>query len=41
MIKLTVEYDGAPYVGWQVQPSGPSVQEALEQALARLCARGA
>ncbi len=38
MIKLTIEYDGAPYVGWQVQPSGPSVQEAVEQALARLCA---
>jgi len=37
ILKLTLEYDGAPYVGWQVQPTGPSVQEALEQSIARLC----
>jgi tRNA pseudouridine38-40 synthase len=30
--KLTLEYDGAPYVGWQRQANGPSVQEALEAA---------
>lgn len=43
MLKLTIEYDGAGFVGWQVQPNGPSVQEALESAIARLCAleRGA
>lgn len=36
-VKLTLEYDGAQFVGWQVQPNGRSVQEVLEKALARLC----
>jgi tRNA pseudouridine38-40 synthase len=31
--KLTVEYDGAPYVGWQRQENGPSVQGAIEKAI--------
>jgi len=31
--KITVEYDGAPFVGWQRQDSGPSVQAALEDAV--------
>ena len=35
-IKLTLEYDGTDYVGWQVQPNGPSIQEALERALSKL-----
>lgn len=30
--KLTLEYDGAPFVGWQRQENGPSVQQALERA---------
>ena len=37
MLKLTLEYDGAPFVGWQVQPNGPSVQAAMEDAVAKLC----
>ena len=32
-IKLTIEYDGSAYVGWQRQPSGPTIQEAIETAL--------
>jgi tRNA pseudouridine38-40 synthase len=32
--KLTIEYDGTPYVGWQAQDNGPSVQGALTDAIA-------
>ena len=32
--KLTLEYDGTPFVGWQVQDNGPSVQGRLAQAIA-------
>jgi tRNA pseudouridine38-40 synthase len=32
--RLTIEYDGAGFVGWQRQENGLSVQTALEQALA-------
>jgi tRNA pseudouridine38-40 synthase len=35
--KLTLEYDGAPFVGWQRQANGLSVQAALEAALFGLC----
>ena len=31
--KLTIEYDGRPYVGWQRQENGPSVQQAIEEAI--------
>ncbi len=34
--KLTIEYDGTPFVGWQVQASGVSVQGAIETAIAAL-----
>jgi tRNA pseudouridine38-40 synthase len=36
-LKLTLEYDGAPFVGWQVQPNGPSVQGVLQEAIEKLC----
>ncbi len=36
---LRVEYDGAPFVGWQRQADGRSVQQAIEEA-ARPLARG-
>jgi tRNA pseudouridine38-40 synthase len=35
-IKLTLEYDGTDFVGWQVQPNGRSVQEELEKALRQI-----
>jgi tRNA pseudouridine38-40 synthase len=34
--RLTVEYDGAPFVGWQRQDNGASVQQSLEEALFRM-----
>ena len=34
--KLTLEYDGRPFSGWQRQSDRPSVQQALEDAAARL-----
>ena len=35
--KLTVEYDGSGFVGWQRQDNGPSVQAALEAAILGFC----
>ncbi len=31
--KLTIEYDGTPFAGWQRQTNGRSVQEAIEEAI--------
>jgi tRNA pseudouridine38-40 synthase len=31
--RLTLEYDGGPFVGWQRQDNGPSVQAAVEEAI--------
>ena len=35
--RLTLEYDGRPFVGWQWQPNGLSVQQALQDAIAKFC----
>jgi tRNA pseudouridine38-40 synthase len=34
--RLTIEYDGGPFMGWQRQEHGPSVQQTLEEALQRM-----
>jgi len=39
--KITIEYDGTPFVGWQAQDNGPSVQAALERALLAFSAEAA
>jgi tRNA pseudouridine38-40 synthase len=36
VVKLVLEYDGTRYVGWQVQPNGPSIQAEVERALETL-----
>ncbi len=35
--KLLIEYDGGPFVGWQVQDNGVSVQGVLTAAVAAFC----
>jgi tRNA pseudouridine38-40 synthase len=34
--KLIIEYDGAPFAGWQLQPNAPTVQGVLEHAVAAI-----
>jgi tRNA pseudouridine38-40 synthase len=34
--KITIEYDGSPYLGWQRQAEGRTVQGAIEEAIRRL-----
>ncbi len=33
---LLVEYDGAPFIGWQRQSTGLSIQQVIEEAAAHL-----
>jgi len=33
---LTIEFDGRPFMGWQRQSHGPSVQQAIEEAVTRI-----
>jgi tRNA pseudouridine38-40 synthase len=35
--KLTIEYDGTPFAGWQWQDDAPTVQRVLTDAVARFC----
>ena len=34
--RLTIEYDGRPFMGWQRQDNGPSVQQQVEKALFKM-----
>jgi tRNA pseudouridine38-40 synthase len=38
--KLTIEYDGTPFVGWQLQENGPSVQGRLASAIKSFSGEG-
>jgi tRNA pseudouridine38-40 synthase len=35
--RIMIEYDGTPFVGWQLQDNGPSVQGRLAQAIRAFC----
>ncbi len=35
-LKLTISYDGTHYCGWQIQPNGPTIQQAIERAFAQI-----
>lgn len=35
--KLTIEYDGSPFVGWQAQTNGLSVQQVLQDGIKGFC----
>jgi tRNA pseudouridine38-40 synthase len=34
--RLTIEYDGGPFMGWQRQDNGPSVQQQVEKAIFKM-----
>ncbi|HUE78133.1 MAG TPA: tRNA pseudouridine(38-40) synthase TruA [Sphingomicrobium sp.] len=34
--RLTIEYDGGPFMGWQRQANGPSVQQQVEAAISQM-----
>ncbi|MDL1872798.1 tRNA pseudouridine(38-40) synthase TruA [Deltaproteobacteria bacterium PRO3] len=36
-IKLVIQYQGTQYQGWQVQPTGPTIQGIFEEILGEIC----
>jgi tRNA pseudouridine38-40 synthase len=34
--RMTLAYDGTDYLGWQLQPQGPTIQSRLQEALANM-----
>jgi len=32
-IRIVLAYDGSPYLGWQIQPQGPTIQSVLQESL--------
>ena len=34
--KITIEYDGTDFVGWQRQENGPSIQSSIEEAIKKI-----
>ncbi len=38
--KLTIEYDGGPFFGWQRQGDDPTVQRSIERAIDRMTGEG-
>jgi tRNA pseudouridine38-40 synthase len=35
--RLRIEYDGGPFIGWQRQENGASIQQAMEEAVFAFC----
>lgn len=35
--KLTIEYEGGAFCGWQRQPHAPSIQQCIEEAIEKFC----
>lgn len=38
-LKCTIAYDGAPFLGWQTQKDGNTVQDFLQKAFEKICAQ--
>ena len=34
--RITIEYDGTDFVGWQKQENGPSIQSSIEDAIKKI-----